>query len=364
MTAVPLSRETREGGGFPEAGQVRSAGLAIFKWPARIIGNRDERLTLHSKTKILPATIADVISPQVNSGPPAIPANRYSPWLVLVAALWAQLYYACIYGWRYGEYYDYGWYVPPLLMLFVFRLRHHWKSPPPVRFLQALPICGAIALFSALAVLRTLNRTDPRWTLPIWIQAGLVILITFFALHRLGGKAAVRRFIPVIAFACSAIPLPSTLEHALVTRLTDSVIAASVRVLQWIGQPVHAIGDQISNMVDLVQITEGCSGIKSAQSFLMAALFFGEWMVLRPGGRWFMILAGVGTAWALNVIRASSLAWIRFEHGAGAFKDAHDLAGLLSFVIGSAILLGISRLLGDAHDGRRTLRHLVERSPA
>jgi exosortase/archaeosortase family protein len=96
----------------------------------------------------------------------------------------------------------------------------------------------------------------------------------------------------------------------------------------------------------------------------MAALFFGEWMTLRPRGRLMMILAGFATAWTLNVLRASTLAWIRFEQGSGAFDDAHDLAGLVAFAIGSLILLGISRLLDSEKQGRHVIRRTVEGRPA
>jgi exosortase len=294
----------------------------------------------------------------------ATASSRTTAWLVLAGLLWAQLYFACIYGWRYGEYYGYGWYVPPLVILFFYRLRHFWQAADPPALAIAPAVAASVLLFACLAVLRTLNRVDPRWTLPLWLQAGIVIATTFFALHRLGGMAAVRRFVPVIAFACSAIPLPSVLEYFLVSNLTDSVIAASVRVLEWSGQPVHAIGDQLGRLGEVVHVTEGCSGIKSAQSFLMTALFFGEWMALRRSGRWLIILAGLATAWTLNVLRASVLAWIRFEHGTAAFEDAHDLAGLLAFALGSLVLLSVSRLLDGDRQGRRIVRRSVERRPA
>lgn len=285
-------------------------------------------------------------------------------WLVLVAALWVQLYFACSYAWRYGEYYSYGWYVPPLVLVFFIRLRHLWKDARPIPLSPMMTVTGLTLLISVLTVLRVLNRVDPRWTLPIWIQASVVIFVTVVALHRTGGSGIIRRFIPVIAFACSAIPLPSMLEKLLVSSLTDSVIAASVRLLAAIGQPVQAIGDQIGRMGEVVHVTEGCSGIKSAQSFLMAALFFGEWMALKTSSRWLMILAGLATAWALNVTRASSLAWIRFEKGEAAFERAHDLAGLAAFVAGSAILLTVSRLLDSEKRGRRLIRRSVERRTA
>ncbi|MCW1887305.1 exosortase/archaeosortase family protein [Luteolibacter flavescens] len=286
------------------------------------------------------------------------------PWLVLVSGAWLQLYVACTYGWLHGDYYAYGWYVPPLAAFFCFRLRHLWWNARPKPLPVSLVVPGLVLLFAALTVLRVINRVDPRWTLPLWIQASVVIGLTFFALHRIGGKVIVSRFVPIVVFAASAIPLPSEVERLVVSNLTDSVIFTSVRLLEWSGQPVQAIGDQIGRMGDVVRVTEGCSGIKSAQSFLMAALFFGEWMTLRLGGRLLMVAAGIVIAWTLNVLRASSLAWIRFEHGSDAFDRAHDLAGLAAFVAGSSILLIISRFLDSGKQGRRLVRRSVGGSAA
>ncbi len=278
--------------------------------------------------------------------------------------LWTQLYVSCVHAWQHGEYYSYGWYVPPLALLFIFRLRGLLVPVKPKRLSGAAIATGLVSLFLALTALRVLHRVDPRWTFPIWCQALLVTAITFYTLHRLGGRRAARRSIPVIIFACSALPLPSVLERFVVSHLTDSVIAATARVLGLLGRPVTAIGDQLGRLGEVVQVTEGCSGIRSAQSFLMAALFFGEWMELRSAGRWLMVAAGLITAWVLNVARATSLAWIRFERGDEAFAAAHDLAGLLAFLTGSAILLGVSSALDSRQPGGHLVRTVRERRSA
>jgi len=284
--------------------------------------------------------------------------------MALILALWLQLYAACIYGWLHGDYYSYGWYVPPLALFFFFRLRKYWWLREPPKVPPAIAIGGMVLLFAILAGLRVLGGVDPRWTLPLWIQAIVVICLTLFAIFSCGGAPAVRRLVPVILFACSAIPLPSSLEKLMVSNLTNSVIATSAQVLGMLGRPVQAIGDQLGRMGEIVQVTEGCSGIRSVQSFLMASLFFGEWMELRTRSRWLMVAAGFATAWILNVIRASSLAWIRFERGEDAFKGYHDFAGLIAFVAGAGILLGVSTLLDSRSSGRTIRRRLVEREAA
>jgi len=265
--------------------------------------------------------------------------------------LWLQLFAACVYAWRFGEYYAYGWYVPPLFAMFMWRIRGLFttRHEPPLR--KALPIVGLIGLGAGLFCLRVVERVDPRWTLPIWIHALLVIGVTLLAAYRLGGGPAFRRTIPIIVFACTAIPLPTVLENLFVSTLTDGVVSSSAALLQFLGMQVQTVGDRLSFMNEVVEVNEGCSGIQSAQSFLMSSLFFGELMKLQATQRIILVGIGIAVAWVLNVIRASSLAAIRFQKGHEAFDQAHDNAGLLAFIVGSIMLLGFSSWIGRPNRG-------------
>ena len=284
-------------------------------------------------------------------------------WVVLIGALWIQLFAACIYGWRFGEYYDYGWYVPPLFAMFMWRVRGLFSTRKPPAAPKALLIAGAIGLGASLFCLRVVERVDPRWTLPIWVQALLVIAVTLLAAYRMGGRQALLRTIPIIAFACSAIPLPTVIENLLVSTLTDGVVSSAATLLQLLGMQVQTVGDRLAFMDEVVAVTEGCSGIRSTQSFLMSSLFFGELMRLRSAQRAVLVGVGFGVAWVMNIIRASSLAAIQFKNGSEAFDQAHDNAGLLAFLVGSIFLLAFSAWLARQSQGV-VVRKRVERRNA
>jgi exosortase/archaeosortase family protein len=114
-------------------------------------------------------------------------------------------------------------------------------------------------------------------------------------------------------------------------------------------------------MNDTVEVTEGCSGIRSIQSFLMSSLFFGELMKLRTNQRIALVGIGIAVAWGLNVVRASSLAAIRFLRGQEAFDQAHDNAGLLAFIVGSILLLAFSSWIGRKKQGAVVHRRVKRR---
>lgn len=281
-------------------------------------------------------------------------------WSLLLLLLWAQLFAACIYAWRFGEYYDYGWYVPPLFAWFLWRIRGEFGRSVQSTLPISLIIPSLIGLSAVLFCLRVLEKVDPRWTLPIWIHAILVIGITFFIAFRTGGIQAAKRLIPIVIFACTAIPLPTLIEKLLVSNLTSGVLTTSEFVLKLVGLEVATLGDRLIFMDELVEVTDGCSGIRSAQSFLMSSLFFGELMKLRYPRRILLVVVGIAIAWVLNVVRASSLAAIQFLNGRDAFEQAHDSAGLLAFIVGSTLLYVLSSWIGR-QDRRPVVRKVVKK---
>jgi exosortase len=280
-------------------------------------------------------------------------AGERAGWLTLIAALWVQLYAACVPTWLHGDYYSYGWYIGPVAAFFAWRVRAIYAGREPSPVPAWLLVAGGAGLCAVLAVIRVLQKVDDRWTLPLWGHAAVAAVVSLAVAHRYGGAAAVRRSLPILVFALTAMPLPTVIESALVRGLTSSVVATTTVILNVLGYEAQAVGDQIASVDGFVRVTEGCSGIRSAQSFFMAALFFGEWMRLRDSRRVVLLLLGWVTAWALNVVRATGLAAVHFSRGHGVGDDLHDPAGVVSFVIGSIILYFIACRLDGAGGERR-----------
>ncbi len=281
------------------------------------------------------------------------------PWIGLLLAMWTQLFYSASYGWLYGQYYDYGWYVPPLAVWFFYQKWRGWATVPRPSLPRWVLIGGLLVLGLALASMRTLLRADPAWTTPLWGQAGIVCAATLLIVWRMAGKAAVFGLIPVLLFALTAVRLQGTVERFLVNGLTLGVLDASGFIFRLFGRPVMVVGNQLELMGELVEVTEGCSGVRSIQSFLMVALFLGEWMGLKILPRLAMIGIGLITAWGTNVMRATFLAWIRFDQGQSAFDRYHDTAGMVAYLIGAGVMIWVS-----AHmDSERKSGRLVRRHP-
>jgi exosortase/archaeosortase family protein len=107
------------------------------------------------------------------------------------------------------------------------------------------------------------------------------------------------------------------------------------------------------------EVTEGCSGIRSIQSLVMAALFFGELLWLRWPGRVLLVLVALAAAVVCNTGRAWYLASVQFSEGGDAAHAAHDPAGHLAFLVAAAVLFAGAWLLMPRVRGKQIVRRIV-----
>jgi len=280
----------------------------------------------------------------------AVPGLGLSlPVLALGGLLWLQLALALHPWWSDGSYYDYGWLVPPLA---AWCLWARWETlPTPSRRLRGGPLPAGWLLLLAVAItgiafLRLLERSDPLWRIPIWMHALTVAGLWHFLLHRLTGKSLY--FLPVTILALTAVPLPPMIENALIRRLTELVLAYSVPVARALGMPVEMAGTALTAQGRVLQIDDGCSGIRSFQSLLMISVFFGEFFRLAWWKRLAMVASGIAAAFIFNGLRTVTLTWIFFERGEARFHEFHDFVGMVSFALsGVAVFWLASTLAGS-----------------
>lgn len=283
-------------------------------------------------------------------------------WLAL---LWGQLFWALHPSWIHGNYYDYGWIIPPIAAWFFWRRWHGEaleflrpvSAPRSRRGLLLLSIVlGAAALIAALGFVRILERFDPIWRVPLFLHAAVVAVVTHLVIALGRGWRFSLACLPLTLFALTAVPWPAGIETRIIGEMTDRLLAVSVPISRFLlGVPVEMSGSALIAEGRVIQIDEGCSGIRSFQSLLMAGLFVGEFMMLRWGARAFLIGAAIVFGFVLNTARASVLTWIFFHRGEGAFHAAHDLVGFTAFGISAALLLGLGALLDRWAGGEASL---------
>lgn len=290
-----------------------------------------------------------------------IPPSTRPPvlWLPLagVVALWTPAMVAASYAWRNGDYYDYGWFVPPAALWLMIR---RWQEAPGAVKLPRMRAVLAVAalLLPWFLVLRVLGYADPSWRLPIALLGLTAVLASHGLIAASRGWRTSAGFVWITLLWLSALPWPSVLESGMVRHLTQAVVVAVAELFQIFGKPVEVLGDRLRLHELTVEVTDGCSGVRSFQSFVMATWFFAELQRL-PLARTLTLLAcACGIAFVVNMGRTYALARIRFDYGLDAFDRAHDWLGLLAFAISGLAFYVLSGRL--AAPGRRAVVRTVQ----
>jgi exosortase len=285
-------------------------------------------------------------------------------FLTALGLLWLQLFWSLAHSWRFGEYYGYGWYVPVLAAGLVW---HRWQARVvPARLLPAAPaqpsawvwVVAALGI-ACIAPLRVVAEADPGWRPPLILHAMLVCGLTHLLLWQLLGRRVALELIPVTVFALAAVPYPWRFETELIRKLTSLVIDLTHEVFLWLGRPVELRGEQLVMGGEVVEVTDGCSGIRSVQSLVMVALFFGEMWWLAFSKRVGLVLVALVCSVGINTVRAFWLAQIHFSRGKEAAASAHDRIGHAAFFISAGILLLVAFwMLRAAGPGQRVVRRM------
>lgn len=279
------------------------------------------------------------------------------PTLVL---LWLQLYWALVPTWRFGDYYAFGWFVPVLAAALAWR---RWQllvpaatPAPPVR------VAGWVVAFGLLVVavsvpLQLIAAADPTWRPPLLLLAMLTAGLTQVLVWQAYGRRVAVGLLPVTVVALAAVPYPWQFEQHLIRTLTGTVVGLTRELFLLTGQPVELLGERLSMGTEAVDVSDGCSGIRSLQSLVMGALFFGELLLLPLGKRLLLILIAGACAIGVNSGRAYGLAAIHFSQGREAAAAAHDLLGHAAYWLSIAIVfLAACGLVRSAPAGRQVVR--------
>lgn len=259
-------------------------------------------------------------------------------WTALIL-IWGWFFFILTGEWEAHEQYSHGWFIP-LLAAYVFWQR--WTERPVPE-----PASGALrpASWAVLAVILIpaaagilVAGAYPDWRLVLW-GLGLCALLASISLTALaGGVAWVRQLSFAFIFALVAIPWPSAPERWLTQEL--SLLAANLAAwaLPMLGIAAMSHGTSIDVGTETLGVDDACSGIRSFQSSLMAALFLGELYRFRWGYRVLLCVAGLLIAYGLNVLRMIILSVAVANGGVAALDRLHDPAGFAILLLTMGIL--------------------------
>jgi exosortase len=303
-------------------------------------------------------------------------ASALKTWLPIAvfSILWADLIRQLSYMWSTNEQYAYGWFVP--ILAFGLFLKK-WPTRPPAvapdfsfqlstvsfsngRFLLfAFPISALVLLLP----LRVIHEINQDWSFCSYLLTLVVVALTLYAIHLAGPQSVVRSpwsvvrgpwsllspwvkyFAFPICFILVAVNWPYRIENSLKYRLMNAVAALTVEITGWLNIPALRHGNVIELATGSVGVEDACSGIRSLQSTIMAALFLGELYLLKWPYRFLLLAVGIPLAFSFNVVRTLFLTWQASLGGTSAVAKWHGSAGMTISVACFGCLWAIAVLI-------------------
>ena len=276
------------------------------------------------------------------------------PLWVFLAVWFGQFFLALAPNWSDGTYYDYGFLAPPLAaMFFAGRWGEMTSGMAPKDIIGSFsgslrsPAVWLTGLAGILftVFLRLIQTVDSSWRAPLYLHWIVVWGTTAMLFVKALGLKRSISLIPIAIVTLLSVPLPSSLEFSLVHGLTEKVMETSVGLNRFMGFPLTMSGETIfANGIPL-QVSEGCSGIRSFQSSIFAAFVIGEFLRLHWLSRLVMIGAGAAFAFIGNSARVVYLVRHAFKHGEENLQKLHDISGYVSLTITLAAIIGLGLLI-------------------
>jgi exosortase len=288
--------------------------------------------------------------------------------LLVIVLYWCQLFYQIQVEWTANDQYAYGWFVPLLAAVLLWR---RWIERPglsghsPQSKVQSLEskvqspqseVWGwpswlgggqwsVVILLFMLLPLRIIHEANVGWRSAQWLHAVILVALTLILVWRAGGWHWVRHFGFPVLFLLVAVPWPNRLEGFVVQGLMRLVAAVTAEVVGLFGVPAMQRGNLLEIGSGVVSVDGACSGVRSLQTSLMIALFLGELYRLRYWGRLALVPASLLIAFIANVGRTSFLTWGAARLGIARMESLHSSAGVAVVVIVFGLLWLTARLL-------------------
>ncbi len=273
-------------------------------------------------------------------------SSGWHPLWLMVGGYWLWMIWSCAGEWTNTEDYNYGWFVPPLALYFLWK---RWEAggageeprvaggagPEGLRWLA-----WGLILFSLLLVwpLEVVRQTPIHWRPTLWLIGILAVGNTLAVAWLTGGWPRVRIFLIPSLFMLVGIPWPTFLESAVSLPLMQWVTTWSVGLLHLLGYPATAMGSTISLPNCTVGVEEACSGLRSLQTALMVGLAAGELARLGVRLRVFLLLVALVLAIIANQFRVLMLALAGIAQGNEGVAEMHDAAG---YAVLAILLVGV-----------------------
>lgn len=248
--------------------------------------------------------------------------TSHIPWLI-VAGWWV---WDLQVHWQTQVEFQHGWLVAPLAAYLAWERMPGCPKPAPPRSVlwpSILALLSApLVLFAELYKSAVASTPSSSFALSLGCLGFIVAIL--WVQH---GWPVAQRFLFPLLFMFVAVPIPKIVWNPIVLGLQGFITSLNVETLNLLGIPAQRSGNLIHLPRGTVGVDEACSGIRSLQSSIMAALFIADLTLKHAGAKIFFFFAGIGLAVVGNFGRSLFLSLTAARDGIKAVEGVHDTAG-------------------------------------
>lgn len=181
----------------------------------------------------------------------------------------------------------------------------------------------------------------------VGFAAGLGIPVVLgAAAYGIGGLRLLRPLAFPLGFLALMVPPPRFLMYQLLYRLKLIVTDTAVALMQALGQPVMAEGNQIVVPGHTLFVADACSGLTSIVTLLPLSCIVAYFLSRGIWRRAVVVASVFPLAIAANILRVVVTVQMVSSIGIEAAQGSlHESFGVFTYVLGTLSVIGVARLL-------------------
>jgi len=257
---------------------------------------------------------------------------------VTIAIIW--LYWpflqTLVSDWDTDDNYSHGYFIPVITIYMIFPLRKELARLPVV------PNNGGLLVLLAGLLLLIVGKVGTEFFTQ---RFSLIIVLMGIVLFLCGIAYFKKLFIP-LAYLVFMIPLPAVIWNRIAFPMQLFGSYLTEQVVYFIGIPIYREGNVLHLAETTLEVVAACSGLRSLVTLFALAGALSFFSKLSNWRKWVLFFAAAPIAIFANIVRLTITAILASRYGSEvAHGFLHDFSGLVIFVLGLSLLVGVSSLL-------------------
>jgi len=238
--------------------------------------------------------------------------------------------------WGTDDNYSHGYFIPAITLYMIYSLRKELAQTPLVPTLS-----GLFLILLGLGILIVAKIGSE-----YFLQRFSLIVLLLGVVHFLCGTAYLKKLALPILYLVFMIPLPAIIWNKIAFPMQLFGSYLTEQVIYLIGIPVFREGNVLHLAETTLEVVAACSGLRSLVTMFALSGALAFFATLSPVRKWILFFAAAPIAIFANIVRLTATAILASIYGSDVAQGfLHDFSGILIFVLGLSMLVGVNTLL-------------------